>query len=232
MSNLEENQNKLQIVESPEYTEIKEEGPSTSGMSGDRPQKRAGRRPGRRSSKMDVRAKLERSRQSARECRARKKLRYQYLEDLVANREKAVFALRDELEMYKQWCIQIDSGLMPMSLLQIADNEKIDELEPKRRRMDKITENDNDSLKSTWIEEQSGSTENFKGNNFCANIFTKGDNQFEHSASSVESAAGSSMDDLIWKLEGDMIRIEPRTRNSVLRGTNCVLPTIVEESEK
>ena len=48
---------------------------------------------------MDVRAKLERSRQSARECRARKKLRYQYLEDLVANREKAVFALRDELEL-------------------------------------------------------------------------------------------------------------------------------------
>ena len=72
---------------------------STSGMSGDRPTKRVGRRPGRRSSKMDVRAKLERSRQSARECRARKKLRYQYLEDLVANREKAVFALRDELEL-------------------------------------------------------------------------------------------------------------------------------------
>ena len=68
-------------------------------MSGDRPTKRVGRRPGRRSSKMDVRAKLERSRQSARECRARKKLRYQYLEDLVANREKAVFALREELEL-------------------------------------------------------------------------------------------------------------------------------------
>lgn len=40
----------------------------------------------------------ERSRQSARECRARKKLRYQYLEELVADREKAVFALRKELE--------------------------------------------------------------------------------------------------------------------------------------
>ena len=51
---------------------------------------------------MDVRAKLERSRQSARECRARKKLRYQYLEDLVANREKAVFALRDELELVSE----------------------------------------------------------------------------------------------------------------------------------
>ncbi|ERL85736.1 hypothetical protein D910_03151 [Dendroctonus ponderosae] len=48
-----------------------------------------------------MKAKLERSRQSARECRARKKLRYQYLEELVADREKAVFALRKELERQK-----------------------------------------------------------------------------------------------------------------------------------
>lgn len=41
---------------------------------------------------------VERSRQSARECRARKKLRYQYLEELVADREKAVIALRAELD--------------------------------------------------------------------------------------------------------------------------------------
>lgn len=49
-------------------------------------------------SKVDAKAKLERSRQSARECRARKKLRYQYLEDLVNKREKAVMLLHKELE--------------------------------------------------------------------------------------------------------------------------------------
>ena len=47
--------------------------------------------------------KKERSRQSARECRARKKLRYQYLEELVADREKAVLALRAELERVSQY---------------------------------------------------------------------------------------------------------------------------------
>ncbi|CAH1722256.1 unnamed protein product [Aphis gossypii] len=58
-----------------------------------------GRKPGKKSSdKVDIRAKLERSRQSARECRARKKLRYQYLEELVTDREKAVISLRQELD--------------------------------------------------------------------------------------------------------------------------------------
>lgn len=72
---------------------------------------------GRKPAKVDVKAKLERSRQSARECRARKKLRwgqwthvemlchtiiyafrYQYLEELVSSRERAIIQLRDELE--------------------------------------------------------------------------------------------------------------------------------------
>ncbi|KAK9497510.1 hypothetical protein O3M35_004215 [Rhynocoris fuscipes] len=68
---------------------------------------------------MDIKAKLERSRQSARECRARKKLRYQYLEELVNDREKAVFALRKELEkvsylfQYRCWNKEIDEGRVP-----------------------------------------------------------------------------------------------------------------------
>lgn len=53
-----------------------------------------------------MKAKLERSRQSARECRARKKLRYQYLEELVTDREKAVLSLRVELEKVIYFAIE------------------------------------------------------------------------------------------------------------------------------
>ncbi|XP_063703902.1 REPTOR-binding partner [Culicoides brevitarsis] len=77
-----------------------------------------GRKPGRKASaeKVDVKAKLERSRQSARECRARKKLRYQYLEELVADREKAVIELRRELEKYTSWIADLDAGRVPDGL--------------------------------------------------------------------------------------------------------------------
>merc|ERR1711874_205280 len=57
--------------------------------------------------------KLEKSRQSARECRARKKLRYQYLDDMIAEREKANDRLRDELMMYVSWCKELDQNKVP-----------------------------------------------------------------------------------------------------------------------
>ncbi len=41
--------------------------------------------------------------QSARECRARKKLRYQYLDDLILEREKANILLREEILKYQAW---------------------------------------------------------------------------------------------------------------------------------
>lgn len=66
-----------------------------------------------------MKAKLERSRQSARECRARKKLRYQYLEELVADREKAVIELRSEIERYKIWADEIDQGRFPEEAAEI-----------------------------------------------------------------------------------------------------------------
>lgn len=85
------------------------------------------RRGGRRGGKaalLDTRGRLERSLQSARECRARKKLRYQYLEDLVKNRENAVFALRKELDQLKQWSSDVDHGEMPMGLIQLVEEEQ------------------------------------------------------------------------------------------------------------
>lgn len=60
----------------------------------------------------------ERSRQSARECRARKKLRYQYLEEIISETEKAIFALRKEMDMLKIWGKEMDEGRVPDGVLQ------------------------------------------------------------------------------------------------------------------
>ncbi|KAJ8973858.1 hypothetical protein NQ317_000186 [Molorchus minor] len=90
-----------------------------------------GRKPGRKSAdKVDMKVKLERSRQSARECRARKKLRYQYLEELVSDREKAVFALRRELEQYHLWAKELDAGRVPEGI-----QEALADLLPKDEQM-------------------------------------------------------------------------------------------------
>ncbi|XP_015670926.1 cAMP-responsive element-binding protein-like 2 [Protobothrops mucrosquamatus] len=85
--------------------------------------KKPGKR-GRKPAKIDLKAKLERSRQSARECRARKKLRYQYLEELVSSRERAICALREELEMYKQWCLAMDQGKIPSEIKALLSGEE------------------------------------------------------------------------------------------------------------
>ncbi len=61
---------------------------------------------------------IERSRQSARECRARKKLRYQYLEELISETEKAIYALRREMDMLKLWGKDLDENRLPENVLE------------------------------------------------------------------------------------------------------------------
>ncbi|VVD03077.1 unnamed protein product [Leptidea sinapis] len=94
-----------------------------------------GRRPGRKVQldRQDMKAKLERSRQSARECRARKKLRYQYLEEMVADRERSVLVLRKELDKLYKWNQELDQGRMPEGLeaaLQEMGLPKQEEIKP------------------------------------------------------------------------------------------------------
>jgi len=60
-----------------------------------------GKKRGRKPLNIDAAKRIELSRQNARECRARKKLRYQYVEELVVSREKAVESLRQELGTVK-----------------------------------------------------------------------------------------------------------------------------------
>merc|ERR1712025_427414 len=71
--------------------------------------------------------KMEKSRQSARECRARKKLRYQYLDDIIEQREKANDKLRDELAKYVSWCKMLDEKQVPEGLAQVLAGEINDE---------------------------------------------------------------------------------------------------------
>lgn len=83
--------------------------------------KKPGKR-GRKPAKIDLKAKLERSRQSARECRARKKLRYQYLEELVSSKERAICALREELEMVRH---QLDMNSDFEHMIELCVREKL-----------------------------------------------------------------------------------------------------------
>jgi len=74
------------------------------------------------SSEMKTSGKLEKSRQSARECRARKKLRYQYLDDLILERERANERLRGEMSKYLNWCTMIDQNTVPDNVQQALNN--------------------------------------------------------------------------------------------------------------
>merc|ERR1712141_265731 len=85
-----------------------------------------GRKPNQKSLENDMKTKLERSRQSARECRARKKLRYQYLDDLLLEREKANIKLRDELLKYQVWCHELDKGRIPDGLQEMLKEYTIE----------------------------------------------------------------------------------------------------------
>merc|ERR1712147_442054 len=66
--------------------------------------------------------KLEKSRQSARECRARKKLRYQYLDDLILERERANERLRGEMSKFVGWCEMIDQNSVPETIAEALNN--------------------------------------------------------------------------------------------------------------
>ncbi|CAF3566144.1 unnamed protein product [Rotaria sp. Silwood2] len=63
---------------------------------------------GRNPMRIDSNIQLEKSRESARQCRRRKKLRYEYLEELVVDREKAIVKLHEELQRLRSICQQID----------------------------------------------------------------------------------------------------------------------------
>ncbi|KAK2101332.1 cAMP-responsive element-binding protein-like 2 [Saguinus oedipus] len=115
--------------------------------------KKPGKR-GRKPAKIDLKAKLERSRQSARECRARKKLRYQYLEELVSSRERAICALREELEMYKQWCMAMDQGKIPSEIKGLLTGEEHNKSQQNSSRHTKAgkTDANSNSLKEQHSE--------------------------------------------------------------------------------
>jgi hypothetical protein len=78
----------------------------------------------RYSGRSDVtRARLEGSRRSARECRLRRKMRYQYVADMVTSRERAIQSLRRELDMYKMYCAELDAGRIPKALVGLLDSK-------------------------------------------------------------------------------------------------------------
>lgn len=137
----------------------------------------------------------------------------------------------------------MDSGFIPAALLQIDELVSHDEVQGKKLGLEKIAEDNvgNSSYTSTNLQERMDAEPysadfnvnrlevQFNGSNSGISDFSEGDSRMENSFIS-EGASGSVDDDFKWTLEGDIIRIEPKNKDSIFKRTNVMLPTIFEET--
>ncbi|NXK41635.1 CRBL2 protein, partial [Piprites chloris] len=79
---------------------------------------------GRKPAKIDLKAKLERSRQSARECRAFFFFFFFFFFFLVSSRERAIFFFFFFFFFYKQWCMAMDQGKIPSEIKALLTGEE------------------------------------------------------------------------------------------------------------
>ena len=79
--------------------------------------------------KQDGISKLQHSRMSAREFRVRKKLRYEYLEELLQERERAIASLHYQFDLYRKVCEQIDSWNKAEYMKRLVNSERFIKVE-------------------------------------------------------------------------------------------------------